>query len=240
MNATLTTIGTGSSGNCYILDCNGEKLILELGLPWKQILRTMDFKLDGVVSCCVSHIHKDHAFAVPNALSYGLKVFAPRSVCDIYPKCTPVYHAKRYKLGGYTIMPLKVPHGDCEECMSYYIELPDGQTMLFATDLSDFPYNIKGINTIMLEANYGEELIIDRLCNGSDIRSSFNAHMEINDTIRIIKRLNNPNLNKVVLIHLSDGNSDERMFKDKAFAETGVRCEIASAGDIFFLNISDF
>lgn len=126
-------------------------------------------------------------------------------------------------------MPLKVPHGDCE-CYAYYLELPDGQKGIFATDLECFPYSIKGLNFILIECNNSQELIVDRLCNGYDARSSFSSHMELEETIKTINRLKNPTLNMVMLLHLSDGNSNERMFKDRIFTATGVKTLIAESG----------
>lgn len=141
---------------------------------------------------------------------------------------------RRYTVGAFKVMPLKVPHGDCE-CFSYYIELPDGQKGIFATDCECFPYNIKGLNFILIECNNSQELIVDRLCDGYDVRSSFNSHMELEETIKTIKRLKSPALNTVVLLHLSDANSDERMFRDKIFVETGCRACIANSGDVYKL-----
>lgn len=228
MSAILHIVSSGSIGNNYILDCNGEKLIIELGVQFKRTLKVLNYNLDGVAGCCVSHIHKDHSTAIPNALSYGLRVFAPLSVCEAYPKCNVVEPMKRYTVGAFKIMPLKVPHGDCE-CYAYYLELPDGQKGIFATDCECFPYSIKGLNFILIEANNSQELIIDRLCDGHDARSSFNSHMELNETISVINRLKNPELNQVVLLHLSDENSDERMFKERVFTETGIRPLIAES-----------
>lgn len=58
MCATLTTIGSGSSGNAYCLDVNGERLLIEVGLPWKQILKALNFNLEDVRACLVSHAHR--------------------------------------------------------------------------------------------------------------------------------------------------------------------------------------
>ena len=58
MSATLHITSSGSQGNHYWIDCNGEKLILESGLPWKQILKSMDYNLEGVSGMVVSHAHR--------------------------------------------------------------------------------------------------------------------------------------------------------------------------------------
>ena len=58
MSATLHCISTGSVGNSYILDVNGEKLILELGVRWKDILKALNYNLESVRACLVSHAHR--------------------------------------------------------------------------------------------------------------------------------------------------------------------------------------
>lgn len=35
---TLKVIGTGSLGNMYLLDYDGEKLLIELGMPYEDLL----------------------------------------------------------------------------------------------------------------------------------------------------------------------------------------------------------
>lgn len=53
--AELRVIGSGSSGNAYILQCNNETLLIELGMPWKDILKGLNYKIEDVAGCLVSH-----------------------------------------------------------------------------------------------------------------------------------------------------------------------------------------
>ena len=51
-------IGSGSSGNSYALyDNSGKILLLDLGMPRKEILKAIDFKVSDVVGAVVSHGH---------------------------------------------------------------------------------------------------------------------------------------------------------------------------------------
>lgn len=131
-------------------------------------------------------------------------------------------------------MGLPVPHGDCPN-LAYWFKLPDGQTMLFATDLQELPWTIKGINHLMLECNFAKSLIVDSLLDGDIIRSQSQNHMELDECIATIKRLRHGGLQSITLIHLSDALSNEQMFKDRIFLETGCRVQIANAGDNYEL-----
>lgn len=53
--AKLITLGSSSSGNAYILDCENEQLIIELGVSWKEILKGLNYKLGNVVGALCSH-----------------------------------------------------------------------------------------------------------------------------------------------------------------------------------------
>ena len=53
----LITIGSGSSGNAYILECQNETLLLELGVGWNDIKKALNFDLTKVRACLVTHHH---------------------------------------------------------------------------------------------------------------------------------------------------------------------------------------
>ena len=239
MSAKLTTISTGSIGNAYILECNGEKLLIELGVKWKDIMKGVGYDLSNIAFCLVTHQHGDHSKSIPEALKYGLKVYSTPNVTELYPKVKALEPMKRYKIGNWKVLPLRVKHGECE-CFSYHVTMPDGQTLLFCTDAENFPYSIPNVNHLLIEANYSEDILINKMLDNADIRSASNTHMELNTTISVINRLYSPNLRNTILIHLSNGLSDENGFKKAIFEQCGVRCECADAGRTFELNKEDF
>lgn len=51
----LKVLGSSSEGNCYILDSNSEKLIIELGVSWSKVLKGLNYKIEDVAGCIVSH-----------------------------------------------------------------------------------------------------------------------------------------------------------------------------------------
>ena len=146
---------------------------------------------------------------------------------------------KKYHLGGFTVIPLRVPHGDCPN-YAYHITLSDGQTLLFATDLELFGYNVKGINHICIEANFSDDIRIDAMLNGAELRAQSRNHMEIGETIRTINRLKSHELVNVVLLHLSDNLSDAEGFKKRIFSECGVHAEVAEKNIVISLAKAEF
>ena len=240
MNAKITVVGSSSGGNGYLLQCNDESLIIECGMPAKEMVKLLGLDIKSVRGCLVTHQHLDHVGLLKQYLRYfPFNVYSCPSVAEENSKVNALKQKMRYTIGGFKVIPLSVPHGDCE-CYAYHITLPDGQTLLFATDLEDFPYSIKGINHLFIECNYSEDLIVDRLCDGKDVRSLFDTHMELSKCIDVIKRLQSPEMRSVVLLHLSDANSDEKQFKQCVWNECGIRCDCADAGKVYELIKDDF
>lgn len=240
MSAILKITGTGSAGNGYAIRTDsGETLLLELGCKWKEILAGLDYVISNVSGALVSHVHSDHSASVPDALLYRIPVFSCQEVADKYPGVAVLEKMKRYRIGHFLAQPLAVPHN--AENYAYIISHESFGKILFATDLTRFPYNVKGLNTVMIEANYSQDIVIDRMCENIISRSSPENHMEINEAISTLERLKSPDLMNVILIHLSDGNSDERKFREMVQeALPGVNVYVADKGMEIELNKEEF
>lgn len=92
----------------------------------------------------------------------------------------------------------------------------------------------------MLECNYCEETVLENLCNGADIHSRPDNHLSLEKALEATRRLYSPKLNKVILLHLSDGNSNEDLIKRRFKEELGVDVLIAESGLTVDLKEDDF
>jgi phosphoribosyl 1,2-cyclic phosphodiesterase len=53
------TLNSGSKGNCYLLESdNGECLVLEAGVKFSMVTKALNFKLNDIRACVVSHAHR--------------------------------------------------------------------------------------------------------------------------------------------------------------------------------------
>lgn len=135
-------------------------------------------------------------------------------------------------------MPLEVPHNVPN--FAYIIEHEEIGKLVFITDAMRFPYNIKGVHHLLIEANYSDDILIDNLCNGYSVRSHNENHLELEDTIDAIRRNISPNLRTLMLLHLSDSQSSVNGFQKRIFEEFGIVPIIADKGVIVELNKEDF
>ena len=123
----LKVVGTGSLGNMYLLDYDGENLLIELGMPYKNLLLNID-NINSISGCLLSHNHIDHATpkTINELKKVGVKIITP----------TNTQIGKRYKLGSFEIIPLPAIHN--VDCRAYLIKV-GGDTVLFATETERTP-----------------------------------------------------------------------------------------------------
>lgn len=231
-------IGSSSSGNSYVITSNGHKLIVELGCNFKEVLNVVDYDLTSVAGCLVSHCHSDHCAYINKALEYQIPVYGNKDVVDKYPYVHLLTQNYRYSIGKFKVQCIKVPHNAL--CYSFIIKCPSGEKILFATDLSKFNYKVSGCDVIMMEANYDEDIIYEALARGEVVRSQSENHLEIKDCLEALERCVDTNTQLIILLHLSDGYSDEKRFQKMVHEATGKRVGVARAGQVYEINESDF
>lgn len=219
----LHTLSTGSVGNCYILNTsNGERLIIELGVHFKEIKKALNFDLNSVEGCFVSHSHLDHAKEINTAMKSGMKVY---SNTETFQKTGLSIKSEFQneindfsgvlKLNKFSFFYFWLNHD--VDCNGYLINHEESGTILFATDtfMIKQKFNFP-IHQFIIEANYCEEILREKELKGigntyvSDrVRRS---HLSIQNCIKFLKEQDLSECQNIILIHLSDSNSDEKRF----------------------------
>jgi phosphoribosyl 1,2-cyclic phosphodiesterase len=54
----VKVLGSSSKGNCYIVETATDKLIVDAGIPYKEIQKGLNFNFKGVVGTLVTHEHR--------------------------------------------------------------------------------------------------------------------------------------------------------------------------------------
>lgn len=238
--AVFRCLSSGSHGNAYIIECENETLLIELGIGWKDILQGLNYDLSKICGCLVTHQHKDHSKSIPNALKSGISIYSCQEVANIYKPVKVLPIGGEYTaIGNFKVMRLALTH-NCE-CIGFIIRHNEFGKMLFCTDCASMTYWVKDCNHIMIEANYSYDKMIDNMCNNIEILSASENHMEINQTIDAIKHNYSPQLMNIVLLHLSSGNSDETEFVKRVKDEIGFNdVYVATKGLKVELNKTEF
>ena len=146
---------------------------------------------------------------------------------------------EKTRIGGFLIQPLLVPHS-CE-CYAYIIQHEEFGKLVFATDCSAFKYKIKSVNHWLLEANYSEQILINKMCDDDLGRSLYGNHLELEDTVAVLKANFCSATQSVTLIHLSDTNSNEKEFVKRVKDEFGFdNVTAATSGQTIILEKEEF
>lgn len=159
-----------------------------------------------------------------------------------YPYVSLLTTNYKYSIGKFKVQCLEVPHN--APCYAYIIDCPSGERILFATDLNKFKYKVKNCDVIMMECNYSEDILTDLLARGVEIRSHSENHLELNDCINALYNNVCEKTKAVMLLHLSDGLSNEKLFVKRAnevvkgLSNAQVLC--ATKGQTYEINESDF
>lgn len=233
----LKCLGSSSRGNCYILEAADETLIIEAGIPMRDIKKGLGWQLGKVVGCLVSHRHEDHARSLSDFLACGIRVLALADVFDaanprnrVFCKIIEPMHG--YKVGGFKVFVLPVVHD--VPCAGFVIEHQEMGRLLFITDTMMLEYRLPNLNHVMIEANYSDAILqqnIDRGLMPPAMRGRLlGSHMELQTTKEILRTTDLSAANEVILLHLSDGNSNAKGFAEEVRQIAGKPAYIARAG----------
>jgi len=199
----MTCLGSGSAGNCYLLHNETDCLVIEAGVPFKEVKKALNFDIDKICGLLASHGHKDHSGYIQDYVKAGIPIMAP-DLGHVPNSLSAV--SKPFSVQTFPLVH-DVP------CSGFLVEHEEIGRLLFITDTEYVRYRFKSINHIMIEANYDPEL----MCHEEYKRTHvLTGHMSIDTACGCIEANNNDDLRNVILIHLSDGSSNEQEFIDRA------------------------
>ena len=220
-----------------------ESLVLEAGVKLQALKKAMGFNLSSVVGCCISHQHNDHAGHAFDYSEAGIRLLAPQECLEAKQinrrNSVAVEQGKGYRLGGFTVYPFNVLHD--VPCVGYVITHAECGKVVFFTDTYACLYAFKGVNQYLVEANYCDERLEANIASGKVPLSLRNrlltSHMEIGNTIAFLRRNELKGVRNIVLVHLSDGNSNEEQFIERTVEATGKRVYAAKAGMVINFDV---
>lgn len=234
----LKVIGTGSKGNAYILSNGDEALLIEAGVNIKEIKQGLNFDYSKVVGCIVTHEHMDHSKSIWDVMKLGINVYASFGTLKArfvheQPRAKKIVSKESFNIGNFRIMPFDIQH-DAKEPLGFLIEHPDCGKTLFLTDTFYCKYTFPDLNNIIIEANYSKAIIDAKF--GPESGKEFlrnrilKSHFSLENCKDMLSANDLSKVNNIVLIHLSDSNSDEKQFHKEVSELTGKNVIVANNG----------
>lgn len=248
----LKILGSSSKGNCYLLDNGKEALVIECGITFKEVQKAVNFDVSRIKGAIVSHEHGDHAKHVENFIQARIPVYmSTGTLHEVVKKFKSPYLSPLMmeagcivKIGNFKVQAFDTQH-DAAEPFGFLIYHPECGMVLFATDTYYLHYTFAKLNNILIECNYRQDILDANVESGllpKALRArTIKSHMEFETCKEALLANDLSKVNNIVLIHLSDGNSNENEFKQGIQMATGKTVHIARMGmTIKNFNVSPF
>jgi phosphoribosyl 1,2-cyclic phosphodiesterase len=144
----------------------------------------------------------------------------------------PIWEKRNFEIGEFLVKPFLLEH-DCQN-MGFLLHNFESGLICFITDTNYCHYTFKGLNNILIEANYSNEIIDKHLLDGTAnkfVRDRvLTYHLEFETTKEFLKTNDLTKVNNIILLHLSMGNSNANQFRREVTELTGKQVFIATQG----------
>lgn len=236
---TITVLGSGSSGNGYVIQNETEALIIECGVNYKYAVEALSGNVGKVSGCLVTHSHGDHA-GFMHQYAKAFNVYATKGTfeeCNIRPN-TFHYCAipllQEFKVGNFVVKAFDTEHDTKEPC-GFIVHHKDMGTMLFLTDTHHVKYKFDfPLDYILIECNHTNELVDKSVRNGIiprkvGIRAKA-THMSLERCMECLRVCNTTKTKEIMLIHISANNGNGDVFRNAITQAIGKPTICASKG----------
>lgn len=235
----IKVLASSSRGNCYHITDGVTPLLLECGIPWKQIQKGLDFKTSEIKGCLVSHEHKDHCKAWHDVATAGIELCASAGTIEAAQmqghRVFKMTVKLPFTIGTWTILPFETQH-DAAEPLGYLLANKAGDKLLFATDTYYIKYKFTGLTHLMIECNHSYDILDKNVENGylplAMKKRLMQSHFSLENVKKFLLANDLSKVQEIYLIHLSTGNSNEAEFKNEIQKITGKPVHVAQEGDI--------
>src|SRR5690625_1443637 len=224
----IKTLASGSTGNAYHVDDGHTQLLLECGISFKEIRKELNFNTSNLAGCLITHEHKDHSKGLNDVLKAGINTYMSKgtqeALSTYHHRIKPVEAKKQFTVGTWTILPFDVEH-DVSEPYGFLLANKSGEKLLFATDTFYIRYKFKGLTHLLIECNHSMEILNENIASGRVHKGMkgrlIKSHFSLENVKEFLESNDLSRVQEIHLLHLSDTNRDEELFKREIQELTG-------------------
>jgi phosphoribosyl 1,2-cyclic phosphodiesterase len=219
----LWMLGSGSSGNAVLIECDGARLLVDCGFGTRTLatrLKTIGVEPESIDGCLITHEHSDHIKgAAAAAKRWGWKVYATPGTAQAPELAGAGVHCFEAGTGidfpRMTVTSTPTPH-DANESVGFVItSRSTGARAGLFYDIGHVSRAIaeacSSLDILVLESNHDDEM----LRNGPYPRflqmriASNTGHLSNHDAGAFARGAVSRGLNELVLAHLSERCNSE-------------------------------
>jgi len=226
----IKILASGSKGNCYWISDGKTSLLLEAGIPFREIQKGCDFRLSSFGGCLITHEHLDHAKAGAELMRRSVDIFTSQGTATVRGWSGHRLHIVKsmeyFNIGTFTVMAFALEH-DAAESMGFFIISRETQEkLLYVTDTNYVPYDFEGLTHIMCECNYDHDILDENVRTGRVPHTLaariIGSHMSIDGVEEMLGEMDLTHVKEIYLLHMSEENSNAEAFKKRIQRLTGV------------------
>ena len=228
------SLGSGSSGNSFIVKKNETVLMVDCGFGLKETIDRLEkyqINPSEITAILLTHEHEDHIkgafilankFQIPIYLSYGTYQMSHKKINDGYKiKFELINNFDAFMIDNISVSPMPVPH-DAREPLQYRFDYKD-KSIAIITDLGKITKHVvqklSRINLLVLEFNHDEEMLRDSDYPAS-LKKRINGeygHLENKESLKLLASISHSDLAWVIAAHLSEKNNKIELVKKMIF-----------------------
>lgn len=220
---------SSSKGNLNTLSDGETHIMLDCGLPWKQIQKALSFKTSEFSAICLSHSHSDHSKGIADAVKTGQDIYLLPETREALGLSGHRIHEieifRQFRIGTFQVKAFPLKH-DVPNC-GFLFANSKGERAAYITDTPYSPFRFPLLQIIVIECNYSLDLLKANTSSSSLRRSIIRNHFALETLVDFLKAINLSQVKEIWLLHMSDNNSDAVMFKQKIQEATGKMVQIA-------------
>jgi phosphoribosyl 1,2-cyclic phosphodiesterase len=223
----VTILGSGSAGNCALVETAQTRLLIDGGLSAKQMVERLEqcgvdpLAIDGIL---LTHEHSDHACGIDVwCKRFSTPIYCNRLTKEVLHRNTPELQKdwrqfvtrSEFSIKDIDIQCFDVPH-DAVDPVGFVLH-NGGASFGFLTDLGfaakHIRERIRQVQTLVIEANYDEKLLENDTKRPWSVKQRIkqnHGHLSNAAAGGVLEELLGGRLRRAVLAHLSrDCNSPE-------------------------------
>ena len=246
----ITSINSGSNGNCYYVGNNNEAILIDVGISCKEIEKRMErlnLPIQNVKALFISHEHGDH--------TKGLQILSKKYALPIYITTRTLNNSHLILeenlvntftayapiiIGNISVTAFPKRHDASDPC-SFIIE-SNGVKVGVLTDIGSVCEhvidNFKQCHAAFLEANYDDMMLEN--CNYpyylKDRIRGDNGHLSNKQALDLFINHKHDAMSHVILSHLSKDNNCPILVKN-LFTKHSANTEVIVASREYETNI---
>lgn len=220
-------LGSGSSGNAYILKHNDRCVLVECGLrisKLKEKLTELNISINDIQGALITHTHKDHSICKEQLRKLNIVVYEP------YKEELP----QTIKIDWLVVYCFRTYH-DVDSCGFVFINTITNETMLFINDTNYFELEDKvkhlKYDLVAIECNHVYSKLIELMKLADDgkklkYKRQAVSHLSLINTKKMLKQLCLKDTKTIYLMHLSQEASSPEAMKNTIYQTFGIETKI--------------